>query len=269
MLLKNLRNSLTFAIGVIVVGFIVFAYSASVNKVTDFVIFCIYVLGFDVLYGHMGRISFGHTLYLGTGAYGAAMCAKYLIPDPFLAIAVGVAAGAAVGLLLGPIAVKTTGAAFALINVAFNQIGYFIVLVALASYTGGEDGVSLDFNSYGFVNFRNVHFLFAFCLASPGGRLLPDAPALRVGLRGHAPGHQGKRDPGPIPRLQHTSLQAGRLRHLDLGIGLRRRALRHQLRVRQPELHRPRAERGGDLRGPHRRTRHGVRRRWSAARPTW
>jgi len=94
------------------------------------------------------------------------MCAKYLIPDPFLAMAVGVAAGAAVGLLLGPITVKTTGAAFALINVAFNQIGYFIVLVALASYTGGEDGVSLDFNSYGFVDFRNVHFLFAFCLAS-------------------------------------------------------------------------------------------------------
>jgi branched-chain amino acid transport system permease protein len=37
--------------------------------------------------------------------------------------------------------------------------------VALAKYTGGEDGVSLTFNSYGFVNFGNVHFLFAFCLA--------------------------------------------------------------------------------------------------------
>jgi branched-chain amino acid transport system permease protein len=166
MLLKNLRNSLTFAIGVIIVGFMIFAYSASVNKVTDFVIFCIYVLGFDILYGHLGRISFGHTLYLGTGAYGAAMCAKYLVPDPFLAIAVGVTAGALVGLILGPIAVKTKGAAFALINVAFNQLGYFIVLVALAKYTGGEDGVSLDFRHYGFVNFSNVHFLFAFCLAS-------------------------------------------------------------------------------------------------------
>lgn len=166
MVLGRLRDSVTFAIGVIVVGFTVFAYAASINKVTDFVIFCIYVLGFDILYGHLGRISFGHTLYLGTGAYGAAMCAKYLIPDPFLAMAVGVTAGALVGLLLGPIAVKTKGAAFALINVAFNQIGYFLVLVALASYTGGEDGVSLDFYSYGFVDFRNVHFLFAFCLAS-------------------------------------------------------------------------------------------------------
>jgi branched-chain amino acid transport system permease protein len=165
-MLKRLRNSLTFAIGVIILGFVVFAYSASVNKVTDFVIFCIYVLGFDILYGHMGRISFGHTLYLGAGAYGAAMCAKYLIPDPFLAMAMGTGAGAVVGIILGPIVVKTKGAAFALINVAFNQIGYFIVLVALASYTGGEDGVSLTFNSYGFVNFSNVHFLFAFCLVS-------------------------------------------------------------------------------------------------------
>ena len=164
-MLKKLSNSVTFAIAVIIVGFAVFAYSASVNKITDFVIFCIYVLGFDILYGHLGRISFGHTLYLGAGAYGAAMCAKYLIPDPFLAMAMGIAAGAALGLILGPIAVKTKGAAFALINVAFNQIGYFIVLVALAKYTGGEDGVSLTFNSYGFVNFGNVHFLFAFCLA--------------------------------------------------------------------------------------------------------
>lgn len=164
-MLKKLSNSILFAIGVIVVGFMVFAYSASVNKVTDFVIFCIYVLGFDVLYGHLGRISFGHTLYLGAGAYGAAMCAKYLVPDPFLAMAMGIAAGAILGVILGPIAVKTKGAAFALINVAFNQIGYFLVLVALAKYTGGEDGVSLTFNHYGFVNFGNVHFLFAFCLA--------------------------------------------------------------------------------------------------------
>jgi len=164
-MLKKLNKSVIFAIGVIIAGFVIFAYSASVNKVTDFVIFCIYVLGFDVLYGHLGRISFGHTLYLGAGAYGAAMCAKYLIPDPFLAMVMGIAAGAALGLILGPIAVKTKGAAFALINVAFNQIGYFIVLVALAKYTGGEDGVSLTFNSYGFVNFGNVHFLFAFCLA--------------------------------------------------------------------------------------------------------
>jgi len=60
----------------------VFAYSASVNKITDFVIFCIYVLGFDILYGHLGGSPSDHTLYLGAGAYGAAMCAKVPYPGP-------------------------------------------------------------------------------------------------------------------------------------------------------------------------------------------
>ncbi len=161
---KKLTESSGFSIAIIIVGFGLFAYTTSVNKITDFVIFCIYVLGFDLLYGRMGRISFGHMLYLGSGAYGAALTAVYLSADPFLAITMGMTVGAAVGLLCGPIAVKTKGAAFALINVAFNQIGYFIVLVAAAKYTGGEDGVSLSFNSYGFINFGNVHFLFAFCL---------------------------------------------------------------------------------------------------------
>lgn len=163
-MVKKLTDSGTLSFAVMIVGFTAFAYLASVNKVTDFIIFCIYVMGFDLLYGRMGRISFGHMLYLGAGAYGAAMSAKYLTPDPFLAIVMGIALGAAVGVVLGPIVVKTKGAAFALINVAFNQIGYFIVLVALARYTGGEDGVSLKFSTYGFINFGNVHFLFAFCL---------------------------------------------------------------------------------------------------------
>jgi branched-chain amino acid transport system permease protein len=161
---KKITESTAFGIAVIVIGFTLFAYLTSVNKITDFVIFCIYVMGFDLLYGRMGRISFGHMLYLGSGAYGAALTARYLSADPFLAITMGMAVGAAVGLLVGPIAVKTKGAAFALINVAFNQIGYFVVLVAAAKYTGGEDGVSLQFNHYGFINFGEMHFLFAFCL---------------------------------------------------------------------------------------------------------
>jgi branched-chain amino acid transport system permease protein len=147
-MVKKFSDSGGLNIALMIVGFTAFAYCASVNKVTDFIIFCIYVLGFDLLYGRMGRISFGHMLYLGAGAYGAAMSAKYLAPDPFLAILMGIAFGAAVGVLLGPIVVKTKGAAFALINVAFNQIGYFLVLVALARYTGGEDGVSLKFSTY-------------------------------------------------------------------------------------------------------------------------
>src|SRR5512140_994793 len=117
-----------------------------VQRTTDFIIFCIFVLAFDLLYGHMGRLSFGHMLYLGTGAYAAALCAGHLTANPLLVLLAAIVAGAAVGLLLGPIVVRTTGACFALINLAFNQVGYFIALIALARWTGGEDGTSATFS---------------------------------------------------------------------------------------------------------------------------
>ena len=101
----------------------------SMDRSIDFMIFCIFVLAYDLLYGYMGRLSFGHMLYLGVGAYALALSGEYLSGNPFVALLVALAAGAAVGLMLGPIIVRTTGACFALINLAFNQVGYFLALV--------------------------------------------------------------------------------------------------------------------------------------------
>ena len=64
--------------------FLIFGYATSLPKITDFMIFCIFVIGFDLLYGHMGQLSFGHMLYLGAGAYGCGMFAYHIYPDPFL-----------------------------------------------------------------------------------------------------------------------------------------------------------------------------------------
>jgi branched-chain amino acid transport system permease protein len=142
-----------------------------VQRTTDFVIFCVYVLAFDLLYGHMGRLSFGHMLYLGTGAYAAALSSTVLSGNPFLALAVALAAGGAIGVLLGPIIVRTTGAAFALINLAFNQVGYFAMRTALAQWTGGEDGTSAFFARVGPFNPSNRAHMFALALLSLLGTL--------------------------------------------------------------------------------------------------
>lgn len=163
-MLKKIEKHDLLILAIIAVGFIVFGLSTTLSKITDFIIFCIFVLGFDLYYGHMGRLSFGHMLYLGAGAYGAGLSAKYLSPDPFLAIGFGLLGGALVGAILGLILVKTSGACFALLNLAFNEVGHFLVLVPLAGITGGEDGLSLNFSSYGFVNFSNLKFIFPFCL---------------------------------------------------------------------------------------------------------
>ncbi|MFH1059698.1 MAG: branched-chain amino acid ABC transporter permease [Pseudomonadota bacterium] len=164
-MLKRIEQNPLLTLAVVAAGFLAYGHATSLFMMTDFIIFTIFVLGFDMAYGQMGKLSFGHMLYFGSGAYGAAMCSMYLSQDPFLAIGCGVLAGAVVGALLGPVLVRLKGAAFALANLAFNQLGYFVVLVPLAPWTGGEDGFSLDFATYGFINFAEPNFRFYFCLA--------------------------------------------------------------------------------------------------------
>jgi len=129
-------------------------------------IFCIFVLGFDLIYGHMGQLSFGHMLYLGAGSYGTAIFANSVSPNPFLGMAVGVLTAALLSLILGLIVVRTSGACFALLNLALNEVGAFVVLVPFPRWTGGEDGLSLFFESYGFMDFADPTFLFFFVLFS-------------------------------------------------------------------------------------------------------
>ncbi|MFO7970975.1 MAG: branched-chain amino acid ABC transporter permease [Desulfobacterales bacterium] len=161
---RKIENSSVLVLIFVAVFFVIFGYATSLSRVTDFMIFCIFVLGFDLLYGHMGRLSFGHMLYLGAGAYGCAVFSYHVYPDPFLSILAGIVTGGLVAALLGLIVVNTSHAAFALLNLAFNQVGLFLVLSPLDKWTGGEDGISLFFNNYGFIIFYNPTFWFLFVL---------------------------------------------------------------------------------------------------------
>ena len=148
-------------------GFLLLVPILSVHRVTDFMIFCIFAMSFDLLYGYMGRLSFGHLLYLGTGAYCSGLILKYVNGNPLLAVFVGIAAAAMLGMLLGPIIVRTTGACFALINLAFNQVGFFLVLSPLKTITNGEDGFGVHASSFAFFNpasKASMYFVVFFCL---------------------------------------------------------------------------------------------------------
>lgn len=148
----------------IAAGFMVILPVLGINRTTDFIIFSIFVLAFNILYGFMGRLSFGHMLYLGSGAYGITLFTEHVSRNPILAIIASIFAGALIGAIIGPIIVRTTGACFALINLAFNQVGYFLAVVAFSKYTGGEDGMSVSFSKIGFIDFTNKPFKFGFVL---------------------------------------------------------------------------------------------------------
>ncbi len=149
----------------IAIVFVMLGYLVTFQRTTDFIIFCIFVVSYDLIYGYMGRLSFGHMLYLGAGAYATALFCDHVSSNPLLALLAGVICASLLGAVLGPIVTRTTGACFALINLAFNQVGYFLVLIGFSSYTGGEDGMSAFFGNLGPLNFNNKMTVYVFCLA--------------------------------------------------------------------------------------------------------
>ncbi len=149
---------------IIGIGFLILIPMISLHRVTDFMIFCIFALSFDLLYGYMGRLSFGHLLYLGTGAYVFGLLIKYFQSNAFLAILLGVLAAGVLGMVLGLIMVRTTGACFSLMALAFNQIGFFLVLSPLKGITDGENGFGAHARSIGSLNFNSQITLFILTL---------------------------------------------------------------------------------------------------------
>ena len=155
-----------FDVLVIAALFLLLTLLISMDRTIEFMIFCIFVLAYDLLYGYMGRLSFGHMLYLGTGAYAFALSGELISGNPLLALLIAVASGAVLGLILGPIIVRTTGACFALINLAFNQLGFFLALVAFSKWTGGEDGMSAYFSKVWIIDFSKHTTVFCCALLS-------------------------------------------------------------------------------------------------------
>jgi len=149
---------------VIASAFLLLVPIISIHRVIDFMIFCIFALSFDLIYGYMGRLSFGHLLFLGTGAYSCGLFIKYIDKNPLLAILVGILVSCLLGIFVGLVVVRATGACFALMNLAFNFIGFFLVLSPLRDITKGEDGFGIHAQSFWFLNPANKTNMFLFAL---------------------------------------------------------------------------------------------------------
>ena len=99
----------------------------------------LFACAFNLMIGYVGLLSFGHAAFYGMGAYVAAWCMKFWHVDAFVAILLGGAAGAVLGLFLGYLAIRRSGIYFAMITLALAQMVYFFCLEA--PFTGGEDGI--------------------------------------------------------------------------------------------------------------------------------
>jgi branched-chain amino acid transport system permease protein len=92
-----------------------------------------------LLIGYAGLVSFGHALYFGWASYLSAYAAKSWALPPELAVLIGTATAAVLGVVAGGLAIRRQGIYFAMITLALAQMMYFFAL--RASFTGGEDGI--------------------------------------------------------------------------------------------------------------------------------
>src|SRR5215211_6128959 len=99
----------------------------------------LFACAFNLLIGYVGLLSFGHAAFMGMGSYLAAYSAKTWGIQPELALLIGVAVAAALGLVIGYLAICRQGIYFAMITLAFAQMVYFFCVQA--PFTGGEDGL--------------------------------------------------------------------------------------------------------------------------------
>ncbi|MPZ56975.1 MAG: branched-chain amino acid ABC transporter permease [Rhizobiales bacterium] len=123
--------------------------------------FALFACAFNLLIGYVGLLSFGHALYFGWASYVCAYTAKAWGLTPELAILLGAATAAVLGLVAGSIAIRRQGIYFAMITLALAQMMFFFAVQA--PFTGGEDGIQAVPRGYLFgvidlVNPMNMYF---------------------------------------------------------------------------------------------------------------
>lgn len=115
---------------------------------TEILILGLFAMSFNLLYGYMGQISFGHAAFFGVGAYASAMLFTRLktagggigMIDFFLSLAAGPPVAALAALIVGFFCVRLTGIYFAMLSLAFGELLFYIVF-SWYSFTKGDDGI--------------------------------------------------------------------------------------------------------------------------------
>jgi branched-chain amino acid transport system permease protein len=126
--------------------------------------FALFACAFNLLIGYVGLISFGHALFFGWASYLTAHAAKVWALPPGLAVIVGTATAAVLGLVAGGLAIRRQGIYFAMITLALAQMMYFFAL--RAKFTGGEDGIQgvPRGRLFGFFDLSHEMTMYAFVL---------------------------------------------------------------------------------------------------------
>jgi branched-chain amino acid transport system permease protein len=106
----------------------------------NILIFGLYAVGFNLLFGYTGLLSFGHAAFFGVGSYLAGISIVQAGIVWWLAIAIGVMSSTLAGAVIGYFAIRSRGIYFSMVTLALGQIVYYAFYKA-EDITGGENGL--------------------------------------------------------------------------------------------------------------------------------
>jgi branched-chain amino acid transport system permease protein len=115
---------------------------ANADTLGRVLIWGLFGLGFDLLFGFTGLLSFGQSAFFGTGGFIAAyLVTTKIVGSVLLALAIGTVGAGLVGIVVGLVALRRTGIYFAMITVAIAEMFFFLENSPLSRWTGGENGL--------------------------------------------------------------------------------------------------------------------------------
>jgi len=127
--------------GLVLIVALYWLFPGNLLMLTRIATLAILVMSLDLVTGYAGLPTLGHAAMYGVGAYGAALCAKFLTGDPLAGLLVAAAAGGLLALVAGAFLVRYQGLAFLMLTIAVVQIMQNLAS-KLSFITGGDDGLS-------------------------------------------------------------------------------------------------------------------------------
>jgi len=109
---------------------------------TRILIWGIFALGFDILVGFTGFLSFGHAAFWGVSAYTTGLWLLHGTNSLLLGMVCGIVVTTAIAVVLGFLTLRRHGIYFAILTLAFAEMFYYAALAPLQDITGGDNGLT-------------------------------------------------------------------------------------------------------------------------------
>jgi len=138
------RLMLFFAIGVLTMPIWLDPVGANYpDLLQKFAIFGIFAIGYNILFGLTGYLSFGHAVFLGVGSYSAVWSFKLLTMNVIPAIIFSIIMAGLIAAAIGYVSLRRSGIYFSILTLAFAQMFYNLAYSVLTPITNGETGLQL------------------------------------------------------------------------------------------------------------------------------